>query len=129
MLMRQFGQAAGVIVRDQVGNGPANIPQETLRKILSIDPSAGEGRQIRYRAVPPTRLELFNEVRGAVLEANFPTVNVRRFKRAITTCARDQPGQESLEVRVYGFPAQFIAFESHSTRAGGVVLGAHGGVC
>src|SRR5205823_6478126 len=75
VLVERLRRHAVMILRQQVGDGPAEVPEKTVARFRAFHNSSGEDRQIRSRIVVTASLKLGDHVLGPVLDACFPTVH------------------------------------------------------
>ncbi len=74
----QLAEAAGVILDDELGDRPAQVPQEALGDLQAPDDPPREDRQIGVEVVAAALGEFGRHRRGPVLRAVLPAVDVRR---------------------------------------------------
>src|SRR6266436_5112388 len=114
MLVREFGKMAGIIVGDEIGDGSPHIPKESLGLFRANDEAAGENWQVAEQIVASPFLKLLAKAWCPVLETYLPTLDECTGEAAFC-CGSDSShhlAEEGGEMRVDGFTAKFVAFQS-----------------
>src|SRR6266446_5496723 len=68
MLMREFREVAGIIIGDEIGDGPPHIPKKSFGLFRAGHEPAGENWQVREQIVASPFLKLLAKARCPVLE-------------------------------------------------------------
>jgi hypothetical protein len=74
-LVAELLEIAEIIFRHQVGDEPAEIPEEPLARIDAVDHPSGQARHIRRELVTVLLLEELVQAFGPVLEADLVAVD------------------------------------------------------
>ena len=124
VLVAEFGKMAEVIFREQIGEGPARVPEKTLGDRRIVHDAAGKGGQIFQRVVTAPFLKLLAEIGGPVLGADFVAVNQRSIKRLAGERADvvEHFLHEALPMRVERGLAEFVAFQTLASLGRGMIV-------
>ena len=111
-------EPSGVVLDDELIRGPSHVPEKTLALFEAADDPARISREIGERIVAAPLHELSAEIRGPILGAHFPAVDMDRRPAAGVRLPRLRPFQELpeilLEVGIEGRGVELVAFEAES---------------
>ena len=65
-----------MVIRKQIGNGPADVPQEAIRFLLIAHNPADHGGPVGRQIIPATGAELPVKTGRPVLGFHFPTIEL-----------------------------------------------------
>ena len=122
---QQVRHRAIVAFRQQVGDRPPKIPQETVAYVGTADHAPRQDRQIPRRVVAAPLLELSDHVVRPVLHAGFPTIH---HHIAQTLAEQRAEGlfkriEVTVKIGLDVFAVQLVHFQPRARRRGGTVCG------
>jgi len=124
VLMRHLAETGDIIFGNHIGHGPAQIPEELIRRLGAVDHPAGHHGQVFDRIIAGTLFEINLESVGPVLRAHFITVDGHALPRFLLF-RRDlfeQLSEHGVEVVSNQFLAHLVHFQPGSLWRGGPVL-------
>ena len=114
--MGQVAHVTGIILYHQVRDRLPQIPQEPLGNLRGVHHAPRDHREEREQVIAPPRLELLAHLRGPVLRAVLPAIDVRRYQAGVHRTAFDagivhQLGHHPGEAGFNALLAQLVAFQ------------------
>ncbi len=108
-----------IFLREQVGDGPPHVPQETLGDFGIVHDAPSERDEIRQRIVAAPLLEFLAELRCPVLAADLVAVNQHIVEGLVLADKRTEVIENFLHiagpVRVERGAAQLVALQTQPT--------------
>ena len=128
-----LGELPGVVLREEVGDGPAQIPEEALGDLGAVHDAAREDGQEALDVIAAAPLELLVEALRPVLAAHFVAVDQHVVESGLDLAGQEPEfGQHgahhAVPMGLRGLLAELVAFEAGARGRGGMVLAAVGGV-
>ena len=124
LLAQVLGGRRVVVLRQEVRDGAAEVPQEAVAHVRALHHATGQHRQVRRRVVAAPRAELLDHVVGPVLVPGLPAVHqeVAEALAEVRTHGAGDHVDVVLDVGVHVLAAELVDLVAGRLRRGGMVL-------